>query len=76
MQKTVLLGTARILRKVLESKTAGCGSTVFSSIVLLCVSSIIIIIVMIIIVNLRKAIDHSDHCMVNVGSQRPKIGSN
>ena len=43
VQKTVLLGTARILRKVLEIKATGCGSisTVFSSIVLLCVSSII-----------------------------------
>ena len=40
-QKTVLLGTARILRKVLE--------TVFSSIVLLCVSSITVIIIIIII---------------------------
>ena len=38
VQKTVLLGTARFLK----SKTTGCGSisTVFSSIVLLCVSSI------------------------------------
>ena len=45
VQKTVLLETARILRKVLKSKAAGCGliSTVISSIVLLCVSSIIII---------------------------------
>ena len=36
VQKTVLLGTARILKKVLEiSKATGCGSisTVFSSIV-------------------------------------------
>ena len=38
VQKTVLLGMARILRKVLEI-----NSTVFSSIVLLCISSIIII---------------------------------
>ena len=45
VQKTVLLGMARILRKVLEIKAAGCGSisTLISSIVLLCVSSIIII---------------------------------
>ena len=45
VQKTVLLGTARILRKVLEIKATGCGSisTVFSSIVLLCVRSIMII---------------------------------
>ena len=37
VQKTVLLGMARILRKVLKSKAAGCGSisTVISSIVLL-----------------------------------------
>ena len=35
VQKTVLLGTARILRKVLKSKAAGCGliSTVISSLV-------------------------------------------
>ena len=37
VQKTVLLGTARILRKVL--------SAIFSSIVLLCFSSIIIIVI-------------------------------
>ena len=37
VQKTVLLGTGRILRKVLETKATGCGSisTVFSSIMLL-----------------------------------------
>ena len=42
VQKTVLLGTARILRKVLE--IYGCGLILreFSSIVLLCASSIII----------------------------------
>ena len=41
---TVLLATARILIKFLESKATGCGSisTVFSNIVLLCVSSRII----------------------------------
>ena len=45
VQKTVLLRTARILRKVLEIKATGCGSisTVFLSIVLLCVRSIMII---------------------------------
>ena len=37
IQKTILLGMARILRKALEI------STVFSFIVLLCVSSIIVI---------------------------------
>ena len=47
VQKTVLPGTARILRKV-----TGCGSisTVISSTVLLCVSSIIITIIIIIII--------------------------
>ena len=47
IQKTVLLGTARILRKVLDIKATGCGSisTVFSNIVLLCVSSMIVIII-------------------------------
>ena len=44
VQKTVLLGMARILRKVLET------SKVFSSIVLLCVSSIIIILLLVIII--------------------------
>ena len=50
VQKTVLLGTARILRKVLESKATGCGSisTVFSSIVLMCVSIIITIMIIMI----------------------------
>ena len=40
VQKIVLLGTPRILRKVLKSKAIGCGSisTVFSSIILLCFS--------------------------------------
>ena len=44
VQKTVLLGTTRILRKVSKSKTAGCGLILkeFSSKVLLCVSSLII----------------------------------
>ena len=52
VQKKVLLGMARILRKVLEFKATGCGSisTVFSSIVLLSVSSIIIITMIIIII--------------------------
>ena len=47
----VLLGTGRILR-FLKFKATGCGSisTVFSSIVLLCVSSVIIIMIMIIII--------------------------
>ena len=47
VQITVLLGTARILRKA-----TGCGwiSTVFSSILLLCVSSITITIIIIIII--------------------------
>ena len=47
VQKTVLLGTAGILRKVSKSKPAGCGLILreFSSIVLLCVSSIIMIII-------------------------------
>ena len=51
VQKTVLLGTTRILRKFLKSKATRCGSisTVFSSIVLLCVSLIIMIMMMIII---------------------------
>ena len=42
VQKTVLLGTARILKGFHKSKAAGCGSisTVISSIILLCVSSI------------------------------------
>ena len=48
VQKTVLLGTTRVLRKafeILKSKATGCGSisTVFPSIVLLCASSITII---------------------------------
>ena len=45
VQKTFLLGTARILRRFLKSNATSCGSisTVFSSIVLLCVSSVIII---------------------------------
>ena len=40
----------------MKSKATGCGSisTVFSSIVLLCVNSIIIIIIIIIIINNRK----------------------
>ena len=44
VQKAVLLRTARILRKTLETKAAGCGSisAVIPSIVLLCVSSITI----------------------------------
>ena len=46
VQKTVLLGTARILRKVLEIE----GCWLISSIVLLCVSSIIIIVIIIIII--------------------------
>ena len=44
VQKTVFLGSARILRKVLEI----CGS------ILLCVSSIIIIIIIIIIITIIK----------------------
>ena len=42
VQKTVLLGTARILKGFHKSKAAGSGSisTVISSIILLCVSSI------------------------------------
>ena len=52
VQKTVLSGTARTLKKVLEIH--GCWLWLdlreFSSIVLLCVSSIIIIIIIIIII--------------------------
>ena len=56
VQNTVSLGTARILRKVLKSKATGCGSisTVFSSIVLLCVSSIMITTTMIMIITIRQ----------------------
>ena len=37
VQKTFLFGTARILRKILEVSGCGLISTVFSSIILLCV---------------------------------------
>ena len=60
VQKTVLLGTARIFRKVLEilGYSNGCGSIsiVFSSIVLLCVSIIIIVILTIMIIITHYAI--------------------
>ena len=45
VQKTALLGTARILRgRLLKSNATGCGSilTIFSSILLLSVSSIMV----------------------------------
>ena len=46
VKKTILLGTARILRRFVKYKTSGCGSisVVISTIVLLCVSSTMIII--------------------------------